>query len=556
MKKKEIHEKQPDPAPVAAPGKDYSLHLAVAVLIVVVLAVMIIRFKAAPVPLERDEGEYALMGQLILDGVAPYREAGSMKLPGIYYAYSAVLTVFGQTITGIHEGLMVVNLLSAGILFLIAMPLLGGVGAALATAAFSIMSVDLSVLGLFAHATHFVVLFALAGIWLLQESSKSKREITLLWSAGLCFGLSLLMKQSGAFFALFGFLWVLFDRPCPTSWKRSLLKAGTMAGGVVLPYAAILLLLAGQGVLGRFWFWTVDYARSYASLVDLKTGIELFQLGIGPIIRNNPVICALALAGMIGIWFTGASRRTGLFLISFFLFSFLAVCPGLYFRQHYFVQLLPAVALGAGAALRVLENVASKCTRHSKAVGFATFLAVAAFSLAGTFSIWRDLSTFTPEQFSRSVYGANPFPESVKVAEYISENTRPGDRIAVLGSEPQIYFYAHRRPASEHIYMYGLMEPQPFALSMQEDMIAQVEKSEPQFVVLVLVPTSWLQRRESETKVLNWLNGYLSNYYQPAMAAAIYSNGTEWLIGEDARSSPSRLRSSQLIVFKRKPPAE
>ncbi len=100
---------------------------------------MIVRLQAAPVPLERDEGEYALMGQLILDGVPPYLEAGNMKLPGIYYAYSAILAVFGQTVTGVHMGLMVVNLLSTIILFLIARRLLGGAGAALAGAAFIII---------------------------------------------------------------------------------------------------------------------------------------------------------------------------------------------------------------------------------------------------------------------------------------------------------------------------------------------------------------------------------------------------------------------------------
>ena len=100
----------------------------------------------------------------------------------------------------------------------------------------------------------------------------------------------------------------------------------------------------------------------------------------------------------------------------------------------------------------------------------------------------------TPDRFSRAVYGANPFPESVKIAEYLKNNTRPGDRVAVLGSEPQICFYAHRRSATEHIYMYGLMESQPLALHMQEEMIAQVEKSEPPFLVLVMVSTSWLRR--------------------------------------------------------------
>ena len=91
---------------------------------------MIVRLQAAPVPLERDEGEYALMGQLILDGMPPYLEAANMKFPGIYYAYSAILAVFGQTVTGIHVGLLAVNLFSTVILYLLARPLLGAAGAA------------------------------------------------------------------------------------------------------------------------------------------------------------------------------------------------------------------------------------------------------------------------------------------------------------------------------------------------------------------------------------------------------------------------------------------
>ncbi len=528
--------------------------LTLAVLLAAVVAVIIVRLQEAPVPLERDEGEYALMGQLILDGVPPYLEAANMKLPGTYYAYSAILAVFGQTVTGVRIGLMIVNLLSTVFLFLIARRLTGSAGAALAGAAFIILSADTSVLGLFAHATQFVVMFALAGTWLLQESSGSKRRMPILWGAGLCFGLAFLMKQSGAFFALFGFLWLLYGalRQRPIDWKRSLLESATMAGGILIPYAVVLALMAAGGVFGRFWFWTVDYARAYVSQVDLKTGIELFESAIIPIIQSNPVIWSMALAGMIGIWLTRAGREVAPFLLVFFLFSFLAVCPGFYFREHYFVQLLPAVALGAGAALRALEQFVARYTSKSEAVEFAVLVAVVAFSLTGPLSTRHALSKSTPDQFSRAVYGENPFPESVKIAKYLKNNTRPGDRIAVIGSEPQICFYAHRRPATEHIYMYGLMEPEPLALHMQEEMIAQVEKSNPPFLVLVTVSTSWLRRPESEKKLFTWMEGYINHYYRPVMVADIYSDDTLWLVDKEAESFTPGHGDSQLMVFKRK----
>ena len=555
-----------------------------AVLGAAVVAVMIVRLHAAPVPLERDEGEYAFMGQLILDGVPPYSEAANMKLPGIYYAYSAILTLFGQTATGVHMGLMAVNLISTIILFLIARRLFGAAGGCMAGVAFVVTSADTSVLGLFAHATQFVVMFALAGIWLLQESFKSslhlsgkgrapspqlhpqgrreiykgKQRVYLLSGSGLCLGLALLMKQSGVFFALFGFIWVVYEafRSRPMVWKRFLLESGSLAAGIVMPYLAVLALMAHQGVLDRFWFWTVDYARSYASEVDLKIGAELFKLGIAPIIMSNPVIWLMTLAAMIGIWFPASGRKAAPFLLLFFVFSFLSVCPGLFFRQHYFVQLLPAAALYAGAAVWLLGEAAAKYTTRSGSLQFAALVAVTAFSLTSVFSMERALAASTPDQFSRSVYGANPFPESLKVADFIRKNTTSNDRIAVLGSEPQICFYAHRRSATEHIYMYGLMEPQPFALRMQQELIAQVEKSEPPFLVLATVSTSWLQRPESEKKLFFWLKDYINHYYRPIMVADIYSDVTLWLEGKEAESftpGPGR-GSSQLIVFKRKPP--
>ena len=540
--------------------------LSLAVLASAIACVIILRFQAAPAPLERDEGEYALMGQLILDGVPPYSEAANMKLPGIYYAYSAILALFGQTATGIHMGLMAVNLLSSVLLYLLARPMLGAAGAALAAAAFVVTSADTSVLGLFAHATQFVVVFALAGVWLLLESLKSparpfenggigsKRRLVLMWGSGLCLGLALLMKQSGVFFALFGLSWVLYAafRSRPVVWKRLLLETGSLAAGIVLPYTVVVALMAYQGVLDRFWFWTVDYARSYVSELDLKTGIELFLLAIARIIENNPLIWAFCLGGMFGVWFTESGRKVAPFLLSFFLFSFMSVCPGFFFRQHYFVQLLPAAALCSGAAAMVIGEAASKFTTRSKAIQFAVLVAVTAFSLTGVFATQRVLAALTPDEFSRFVYGANPFPESVKVAEFIRKNTRPEDRIAVLGSEPQICFYAHRRSATEHIYMYGLMEPQPFALRMQEELIAQVEKSEPPFLVLATAPTSWLQRPQSEMKLFFWMKNYINNNYQPVIVAAIYSDHTLWLTDKEAQSfAPGRV-SSQLIVFKRK----
>src|SRR5512147_626395 len=78
-------------------------------LILIILFVIFVRVRLLEIPLERDEGEYAYMGQLILQGIPPYSEAYNVKFPGTYLMYALVLAVFGQTTGGIHIGLMLIN---------------------------------------------------------------------------------------------------------------------------------------------------------------------------------------------------------------------------------------------------------------------------------------------------------------------------------------------------------------------------------------------------------------------------------------------------------------
>src|SRR5271165_5109722 len=77
-------------------------------LLLVVLFFGMIRLRLLDFPLERDEGEYAYGGQLILQGIAPYQLCYSMKLPGTAAAYALFMAFFGQTPAGVHLGLLLV----------------------------------------------------------------------------------------------------------------------------------------------------------------------------------------------------------------------------------------------------------------------------------------------------------------------------------------------------------------------------------------------------------------------------------------------------------------
>src|SRR5208337_3600694 len=169
----------------------------------IVLCAALIRLRLIDLPLERDEGEYAYAGQLMLQGIAPYKLVYSMKFPGIYAAYAAIMAVFGQTVIGIHLGLMLVNAATIVLIYLLGRRLFTPAAGIAASAAYALLSIGQGVDGTQAHATHFVALAALGGTLLLLRGIETRRWPTLLFS-GLLYGIAVLMKQHGFLFVVFG----------------------------------------------------------------------------------------------------------------------------------------------------------------------------------------------------------------------------------------------------------------------------------------------------------------------------------------------------------------
>lgn len=467
------------------------------VLALILLATALIRLRLLPIPLERDEGEYAYAGQLMLQGIPPYSIASNMKLPGTYAAHAVIMAVFGQTIVGIHLGLLLVNAATILLVFFIGRRLFGAAAGIAAAAAYASLSLNPDIGGTASHATHFVTLFALAATVLLI-----RRPGAAFWP-GLLYGIAFLMKQHGIFFALFGALYLIRHRAKP----RTL---ATFAGAAVAPYAVTCLILWRAGVFPDFWFWTFTYAREYALRVPLATGIENLSSTIFEIWAASPAVWAFAAFGLFCIFWKREMRPHAAFTLAFLAFSFATAGPGLLFREHYFIPMLPAVALLAGAAAQAAGRLAGSRWPYW------IFAAAVLFP----FVAQRDLYfSMTPAQAAVEIWGEdNPFPEAVSAAAYIRTHTAPGTPIAVFGSEPEIYFYAHRHSATPYIYMYGLMEPQPYALKMQNDVIRDIETARPQYIVDVDSPMSWLVRDDSATRILDWWEDYRYQHYQLAEA--------------------------------------
>lgn len=466
-----------------------------ALVLLILLLFASIRIRLRDMPLERDEGEYAYAGQLLLAGIPPYQLAYNMKLPGTYAAYAMVIAVFGETPAAIHWGLLIVNAATTLLVLLLARRLFGDWPGLVAGASYGLLSTSPTVLGFAGHATQFVVLPAVGGILLLLSAVelRSKWRIA---ASGVLLGLAVLMKQPGIAFVLFGAMYLAYSHPKPR-WK-SIREIAILFAGAAVPLAITCILLLRAGVFGKFWFWVFSYGAQYGSAIHPLNGLLLLIGTLPSVIGANAPIWLVAAAGAFAL--IRYRRSEAFFALSFLAFSFLAVSAGLYFRNHYFVLLLPALSILAGAAVTGVKPLPRPLVVSALALSL----------LLGSNFLFR----MNPSDAARSIYGTNPFPDAMEVAHYLRQHSPAGSRIAVFGSEPEIYFYSGRRSATGYIYSYGLMESQKYAGRMQEEMAREIERSEPEYIVYVHCPLSWLRTKQSDPWIFSWADQYLNARYK------------------------------------------
>ena len=481
-------------------------------LFIFILIITIIRLRLLDIPLERDEGEYAYMGQLLLKGEPPYTLAYNMKYPGTAIMYALIISIFGSSTTGVHLGLLITNISSMVIIYLISKKLMGSIASLVTAMTFGVMTIGYSILGFALHATHFVALFALLGALFLLKSFEKNNLLQYLF-AGLFLSLSFIMKQSGVFFIFFG----IFAVFAHLYYNKTLIRRETIkilsvfVFGITFPILLMFLLIYLSGAFDKFWFWTYTYLVEYGTKVTLKRGLELFNIEIANQLGGKLILYIIAAAGLFFAFLPKLIKKdTRIFLLLFLLFSFLTIVPGFYFRAHYFITLIPAVSLLIG----IFVECASKNSWISS--GFGRIAAVSIILIGCSFALIKDkdyLFKFKPYDISRNKYGLNPFPESIQISKYIKSHSNKDDRIAVIGSEPQIYFYADRISSTGYIYTYNLMESHQYSKMMQTEMSKEIEANPPAYIVYVLIPTSWSRTDSSSMYIFDWAQSFLDKNY-------------------------------------------
>ncbi len=422
-------------------------------------------------PAGADQALYTYVGQRILAGEVPYRDAWDQKPPGVHLAYAALVAIWP------HESVvagadLAIAALTALLLVGLGRRLSGSTATGVAAAAIFLLLGNpalgrLSGVRVRAQCEVFIALavaLALAAAWRAAHAPGSRRAWLLV--AGALVGLGAVLKYNAAVYGLpVGFMAAMPAEGEPRiSSAEVVRRTAWMAAGAAVPVAMTVAWMAGAGALDDLYEATIVYnlrysGETYASHLGMLTYLLTFPVRF---------------ARVDALWFAGGLGSAVLALGPAWRDRRLAVAPlwvataclaiainGSRGLPQYFVQAGPALALAAGLA------GGWAWPRVGRAGGILLSLVlVVAIARIASFPKLVDNTAYDLQymrgELSRREYLArfgNPDSgdkySALAVAELASllrERTAPSDRVLVFGFSPWAYVGSGRASASRFFW--------------------------------------------------------------------------------------------------------
>lgn len=441
-------------------------------------------------PLGRDASAFAYIGRGILDGRLPYVDMWDHKAPGIYYANALALALLPDISQALSARLIELcfALAAVGVFFLIAGAWMEGPWPALAALLFGFFG-TLPRLNEGGNFTEVYTLLPLVGAYGCLAKATMVAQLRWAFWAGTAAGVALVFSPKAALdlagFAVF--LSVLsLRRLVPLRWA---LRAGCMLLlGVVLIIVPVLTYFGSRDALPELFDQVVLYNLRYASGIGREStmadlGERLKDLGTAGLL-----LWAFAPLGALALLTSRQRFPLGVLVLAWLAAALLATAFGGRFYRHYFIPVIPPLALlsacGMREALRQLRI--SRLLRARRGSWSA-----AAVSVAGLFALSVMAAPLTALEGRPLPLSSPEANRQAAVAGYVAARTLPGDPILVWGAESRVYLLAGREAPTRFFYNYPLV---PFADGVQtasprqreyrKEFLADVGARAPALVVL------------------------------------------------------------------------
>ena len=302
---------------------------------------------------------------------------------------------------------------------------------------------------------------------------------------------------------------------------RSARYVAAYVAGCTVP----VLLMAGYlwhaGVWDQFYFLTIQYAREYIGMTPIDAALHNLYSVYSHTRLLSPVLLWCSAAGVLGLLWSSGNPRLRIFLALLLIASMTAVTPGLYFRRHYFIIMIPVLSLLFAYTAFLLSGYWGERWRY---ILLSTYIAANAFFFLN-FSQRQCFFLIPVDRVVEWIYPGTPFAVSAEVSGYIERHSAPADRICLVGAEPQLFFLSHRQSASGYIYVYPLLEGQRYAAMMTDEFIRETERARP--AVLVFSSHSVFEDgNHYDSKLYKWFAEYQKQYQLRAICSYQYGMHT------------------------------
>lgn len=440
-------------------------------------------------PLARDQGIFAWMGQSVLNGLLPYRDAWEHKGPLVHvlyaipqlFAHSSIairlfdmvliaVGIFASSRALVHLGLSRLRWLCAAMIFM------------QYTSFWSSAQPDGWVgLGI---AVVIAALFRDAG-WLEWRAAAI---------IGVVVGLSVWVKPVYAVYALLPLFYAGI-------WRKSL--------KVSLRFAIRTWVIMALTAVPFFaWF------ASSGGLPDLWDAYVVFNLKNHSSIETRPMVSALSTSLLLaGLWplilsimalmslpfFLRQFRKEGLVLLATCLLGYVAgVLQGKFFSYQFFPAFSPLFIAGM-VGISMLPVAASRVTGRLDRWARLMKLVFAPLTILFiAFSTWVETAGVIRTGLAVAIGYESPlvwrklfksgdydYAEIREVADYIAGNSATSDKMLVIGIDAGLYFEAGRMPPTRFGFQNGIVSSRgELRERYHRQIVSEVTRAPPLFIVL------------------------------------------------------------------------
>ena len=385
--------------------------------------------------MDGDEAVYGTIAALMNQGGRLYAGGGvDNKPPGIYWVYAATFEVFGRyQMTAIHGVELVAVAATCALLVAIGRAMACRRAGVVAAVLYGVLTASGNPRLLAANSEVFMVLPLTAAFLLLVRRQW-------LWAA-------VLMVVAGAFKQVAAVDVLLL--PAAIVWLEPrggrARAALVFAAGIVAGLAAGAALLGVTGSIPGFWRWTVESLVGYAGGNWTPANIwSRAESSLVPFVLFGAVSWIAAFATAVRWRTLGVLARLA---VIWLVVSFAGAVAAGHLAWHYFIQVMPPLALLAGIAFDRAMNWDAR--RWVAAAALIGVIAPAAYWFS--FDMNADPLTYdwTP-----------PVAQHQLVADYIAAHTQPGDRVFVWGVWAALYVESDRLMATRFpVFLSGAPRP-------------------------------------------------------------------------------------------------